>query len=37
MMYLRKPDLATSTEDLREFIIKTLRKPEQPARYMKPF
>jgi len=37
MMYLRKPDLATSTQDLREFINKSLRKPEQPARYMKPF
>ena len=37
MMYLRKPDLETSTEDLREFISKTLRKPEQSARYMKPF
>ena len=33
MMYLRKPDLATSTEDLREFIAKTLPKPGQPAQY----
>lgn len=34
MMYLRKPDLEIATEDLREFIGKTLRKPDQPARYM---
>ena len=37
MMYLRKPDLETSTEDLREFIGKTLQKPGQSARYIKPF
>lgn len=35
MMYLRKPDLATSTEDLREFIRKTTPKAGQPARYMR--
>lgn len=33
MMYLRKPDLAVSNEDLRDFIRKTLPKPGQPARY----
>jgi carboxypeptidase C (cathepsin A) len=33
MMYLRKPDLAESNEDLREFIRKTLPKPGEPARY----
>ncbi len=33
MMYLRKPDLETSTNDLREFIKKTLPKPNQPAQY----
>src|SRR5688572_2232242 len=33
MMYLRKPDLATSTNDLRDFIRKTLPKPNEPARY----
>lgn len=35
MMYLRKPDLATSNEDLREFIRKTTPKAGQPARYMR--
>ena len=33
MMYLRKPDLETSTNDLREFIKKTLPKANQPAQY----
>ncbi len=33
MMYLRKPDLETSTNDLRDFIKKTLPKPGQPAKY----
>jgi carboxypeptidase C (cathepsin A) len=33
MMYLRKEDLKTSTNDLRDFIRKTLRKPNQPAKY----
>ena len=33
MMYLRKPDLETSTNDLRAFILKTLPKPDQPAQY----
>ncbi len=37
MMYLRKPDLATSNDDLREFIKKTLPKPGQPARYDRTF
>jgi len=37
MMYLRKPDLETSTNDLREFILKTLPKPGQPAQYNKVF
>ena len=37
MMYLRKPDLATSTEDLREFIVRTLPKPGQPAQYKRQF
>lgn len=33
MMYLRKQDLATSTEDLREFIRNSIPKPGQPAKY----
>jgi carboxypeptidase C (cathepsin A) len=33
MMYLRKPDIATSNEDLRKFIQKSLPKTGQPARY----
>jgi len=33
MMYLRKPDLETSTNDLRDFIKKTLPKPGEPAQY----
>jgi carboxypeptidase C (cathepsin A) len=37
MMYLRKPDLASSNDDLREFIKKTLPKPGQPARYDRTF
>ncbi len=37
MMYLRKPDLETSTRDLREFISKTLPGPGQPAKYRVPF
>jgi carboxypeptidase C (cathepsin A) len=36
MMYLRKPDLAVSNEDLREFIKKTTPKPGQAARYERP-
>jgi hypothetical protein len=36
-MYLRKPDLETSTNDLREFISKTLPKPGQPAQYHQKF
>jgi carboxypeptidase C (cathepsin A) len=37
MMYLRKPDLETSTNDLRSFILKTLPKPGQAAQYDKKF
>ncbi|GAB4022036.1 S10 family peptidase [Spirosoma koreense] len=33
MMYLRDEDLATSTDDIRAFIQKTLPKPTQPAKY----
>ena len=33
MMYLRKPDIATSNEDLRRFIQKSLPKTGQPAKY----
>jgi carboxypeptidase C (cathepsin A) len=33
MMYLRKPDIAASNEDLRKFIQKTLPKNGQPAKY----
>lgn len=33
MMYLRKPDLETSTQSLRNFIKKTLPKPDEPAKY----
>ena len=33
MMYLRKEDLETSNEDIREFIKKSLPKPGQPAKY----
>lgn len=33
MMYLRYEDLKTSNDDLREFIKRTLVKPDQPARY----
>jgi len=33
MMYLRRPDLETSNQSLREFIKKTLPKPGQPAKY----
>ncbi len=33
MMYLRKPDLQVSNDDLRDFIQKTLPKPNQPAKY----
>ncbi len=36
MMYLRKPDLAVSNEDLREFIKKTTPKPGQAAKYEQP-
>jgi carboxypeptidase C (cathepsin A) len=36
MMYLRKPDLAVSNEDLREFIKNTTPKPGQAARYERP-
>ncbi len=33
MMYLRKPDIAASNEDLRKFIQKTTVKKDQPAKY----
>jgi carboxypeptidase C (cathepsin A) len=33
MMYLRKPDLAESTENLRKFIKASLPKPNEAARY----
>jgi carboxypeptidase C (cathepsin A) len=33
MMYLRRPDLESSNQSLREFIKKTLPKPNQPAKY----
>jgi carboxypeptidase C (cathepsin A) len=33
MMYLRKPDLETSNQSLRNFIKKTLPKPGEPAKY----
>ncbi len=32
MMYLRKPDLATSNDDIRDFITRTMPRPGQPAR-----
>jgi carboxypeptidase C (cathepsin A) len=37
MMYLRRPDLETSNDDLREFIKKTLPQKGQPARYTRQF
>jgi hypothetical protein len=36
-MYLRKSDLETSNDDLREFIKNTLPKKGQPAKYIKGF
>lgn len=33
MMYLRKPDLAEATDNLRKFIKASLPKPNEPARY----
>ncbi len=33
MMYLRKGDLATATENLRKFIAESTPKPGQPAKY----
>jgi carboxypeptidase C (cathepsin A) len=33
MMYLRKPDLETSNQSLRNFIKKTTPNPDQPAKY----
>jgi len=35
MMYLRSEDLATSTEDIREFIYESMPKPGQPAKYIR--
>ena len=37
MLYLRKPDLETSTEDLREFIKNSMPKKGQPAKYSRSF
>ena len=37
MMYLRKEDLATSNEHIREFIKKSTPKAGQPARYQRGF
>jgi carboxypeptidase C (cathepsin A) len=33
MMYLRKEDLQTANEDIREFIKQSLPKPGEPAKY----
>ena len=33
MMYLRKPDLAEATDNLRKFIKASLPKPNEPAKY----
>lgn len=33
MMYLRAEDLATSNEDIRQFIQNSMVKPDQPAKY----
>jgi hypothetical protein len=33
MMYLRKEDLATATDQLREFIKNSIAKPGTPAKY----
>ncbi len=33
MMYLRYEDLKQSNEDLRQFILSTLPKADQPAKY----
>jgi len=33
MMYLRRPDLETSNQSLRDFIKRTVPKPNQPAKY----
>jgi carboxypeptidase C (cathepsin A) len=32
MMYLRQEDLATSNEDIRQFVVRTMPRPGQPAR-----
>jgi carboxypeptidase C (cathepsin A) len=32
MMYLRQEDLATSTQDIRDFISLSTPKPDQPAK-----
>jgi carboxypeptidase C (cathepsin A) len=37
MMYLRKEDLASSNEHIREFIKQSTPKPGQPAQYKAPF
>jgi carboxypeptidase C (cathepsin A) len=36
MMYLRKSDLEVSTQDVRDFIRRTLPKEGQPAKYARP-
>jgi carboxypeptidase C (cathepsin A) len=33
MMYLRDDDVVTSNEDIRQFILRTLPKADQPAKY----
>jgi hypothetical protein len=33
MMYLREEDLATANDHLRDFILKTIPKKGQPAKY----
>ena len=33
MMYLRAEDLISANDDLREFILKTIPKKGQPAKY----
>jgi len=33
MMYLRKDDLAVSNQHLREFILKSIPKTGEPAKY----
>ncbi len=37
MMYLRSEDLVTANDDIRSFIKKATPKPNEPAKYLKPF